>query len=256
MFLVFVDECGYQKNWSSAKNLEAQPVHVAAAVAIKAVNINPVYTSIRKNLQVLDLPHIDATALGTGQEIKAAPVDRGDDFWKDQPELRSRVRQIYLDHGEKCTYIVVAVDKHRHKEKYPYPDDPSNLCLKFLLERVQGHANAHNEHAIVLIDINRREEPEQRNLLAKLLRWGSSGLGISKFYGSLYQWQLEMQNIVEFHFGDSKYSLGLQVADFVARHAYSWWKSGKRPDYPSWSIIEPRLWRYPNHKGWGYKEFP
>jgi hypothetical protein len=65
-----------------------------------------------------------------------------------------------------------------------------------------------------------------------------------------------MSNILEIHFGDSKYSLGLQIANFVARHTYSWWKSGKDENYAGWNYIKPKLWRYPNHDGRGYKEFP
>jgi len=256
MFLVFVDECGYQSNWASPKSINEQPVYVCAAVAIDSGEIASVYASIRNSISSLNLPHTAANALGKGQEIKARSVDRRDDFWGANQALRDQVRRIYLDLPCDAVYFAVSIDKARHKKQYHSPEDPSNLALNFLLERLQGYMGDCNEHAIVFIDANKRAEEAQRGLLAKLLRWGSSGFGVSRFYGTIYQWQLPMSNIQEIHFGDSKYSIGLQVADFVARHTYSWWKRRKDPTYPGWSYIEPRLWKYPNYQGWGYKEFP
>lgn len=256
MFLVFVDECGYQEDWKSPESLKQQPVHVAAAAAIHSDDIEQVYASIRQMVKSLRLPKTDADSLGRGGEIKAAAVDRGDRFWGNNTEHRDQVRRAYMDHASKVTYFIVCIDKVSHKDKYTWPEDPADLALRFLIERVQGFMNEHKENAVVLIDANKREEARQRGYLAKLLRWGSSGFGVSRLYGTLYEWKLDMRNILEIHFGDSKYSLGLQIADFVARHAYSRRKLGKEDSYPGWEYILPRLYKYPNHVGWGYKEFP
>lgn len=256
MLVVFVDECGYVKNWRNPKHIQQQPVHVAAAVAIDSSEVEDVYTSIRKDISSLNLPHTNAAALGKGEEIKAASVDRGEGFWGKNETLRDRARQIYLNHSQNITYILVCVDKAGHKNRYFTPDDPADLAFRLLLERIQGLANEREQKALVLIDANKREEAKQRNLLSWLQLRGSSGFGISRFYGTLFKWKIEMSNILEIHFGDSKYSLGLQVADFLARHAYSWWKSGKDSNHPGWNYIERRLWRYPEHDGWGYKKFP
>lgn len=256
MFLVFIDECGYQKNWKDAKNMQQQPVHVTAAVAVDSKDVSHIYTSIRGKISNLQLPHTNASLIGKGEEIKASAVDRGEGLWGKLSQLRDKVRQSYLDHSGKVTYFVVCIDKVRHKARYPSPIDPADFALKLLFERIQGFLNDHQRQGIVLIDANKREEAAQRSLIARFLRLGSAGFGISKFYGALYQWRLQMANILEVHFGNSKYSIGLQVADFVARHIYSWWKSGKSPRYPGWNYIEQNLWKYPNHNGWGFKEFP
>lgn len=255
MLLVFVDECGYEKKWNKPKSIQQQPLHVVGAIAINSNDLGQVYDTIRNKATKLQLPRTNAHLLGKGEEIKASSIDRGEGFWADNQQLRDAVRTIYLDHNE-VTYLVVCVDKVCHMNKYSYPEDPSDLALRLLLERIQGFSRENNEKALVLIDSNKREEVAQRGKLSWLIRWGSRGFGISRFYGTFYEWKLEMTNILEIHFGDSKYSLGLQIADFVARHTYSWRKNDKRQNYPGWEFIQPRLWRYPNHHGWGYKEFP
>ena len=250
MYFVFTDECGYQKNWKSPKGIQQQPVHVVAAAAISSDDVVQVYDEIRSNVRNLKLPQTDPESLGKGQEIKAASVDRGEGFWGKNQQLRDDVRRIYLDRPQ-VTYFVVCINKARLKVA-----DPADLALRFLLERIQGFARERNEKAFVLIDSNKREEAAQRKGISRLLRWGSTGFGVSRFYSTVYQWELQMGDVFEIHFGDSKYSRGLQIADFVARHSYSWWKNNKDPNYPGWNYIEPKLYRYPYHNGWGYKEFP
>ncbi|QSR84675.1 DUF3800 domain-containing protein [Methylacidimicrobium sp. B4] len=255
MFLVFVDECGYEENWQTESNIRNQPVHVVAAAAIDSNELERIYTKIRSSVRACDLPHTNADLLGMGEEIKAAPLDRGKGFWGKHTKCKNQVRQSYLDHRE-VTYFVVCVDKARHKAKYKEPKDPAYYGLKLFLERVQGFAEDMRIQAFVLIDINKRDEPKQRNEVTNLVLEGSSGQGSDKFYGMIYQWKLKITNVLEIHFVDSKYSLGLQIADFVARCAYSWWKSGEKQDHPGWSLIEHRLYKYPDHRGWGYKEVP
>ncbi len=258
MFLIFIDESGYAKEWSKPDRIKEQPVHVAAAVAIHSNNMYQIYSTIREGIRNLSLPYTRADALGRGKEIKASSVDRGEGWWgkEENQSAREQVRRLYLDYGDDVTYFVACVDKGRHKAAYAIPRDPADLALQFVLERLPKLLGERNEKGVVFIDTNKREEKAQRWRLAKLLRFRSSGYRVSRFYGTIYEWQLDMKDIVEIHFGDSKYSLGLQIADFVARHTYSWWKDNKRLDYPGWSFIEPRLFKHPNYNGWGYKEFP
>jgi hypothetical protein len=255
MYFIFVDECGYQPDWTNEAAINEQPVYVLSAVAVPSENVTQLYDAIRNSVAQLWLPETNAQALGRGEEIKANAVDRGDGFWGKNPSLRDRVRQIYLDQ-QPTTYFVVCVDKALLRDKYPWPRDPAHLGLQFLLERLQGFLNDTHRSGFVLIDANKRLEPELRERSSQLLLEGSWGIAVSKFYGVPYEWHLSMSKILEIHFGYSNSSLGLQIADFVARHAYSWWKSGKLEEYPGWNYIEPRLWRYPHHHGWGYKEFP
>jgi len=255
MYVVFVDESGYEKNWSSSKAIQQQPFYVLAGVAMPSDRIADIYESIRGIIRGLNLPKTNADMLGKGEEIKASSVDKGDGFWQNNPGLRDGVRKGYLDQQD-VTYFVVCIDKQRHEAQYSSPYDPTHLAAQFLFERLQGFLSEKQTSAFVLIDANKREEQEQRSLLTRLLTSGSRGVALSKFYGVFYEWWLQFTHIVEVQFGNSKHSLGLQIADFAARHAYSWRKSDKDPSYPGWDLIEPRLYRYPSYQGWGYKEFP
>lgn len=255
MYFIFVDECGYQPDWKIETAIEEQPVYVLSAVAVPSGNVAQLYEAIRNSVAQLGLPGTNAKSLGRVEEIKANAVDRGDGFWGKNPSLRDQVRQIYLDQ-QATTYFVVCVDKARHRDRYPSPRDPAHLAFQFLLERLQGFLNENDESGFVLIDANKRLEPELRERSSQLLLEGSWGIAVSRLYESTYEWHLDMSKILEIHFGDSKYSLGLQIADFLARHAYSWWKSGKSKGYPGWNYIEPKLYCSPNYHGWGYKEFP
>lgn len=255
MYLIFVDESGYAENWAKDSEIQKQPFYILSAVAIPTAQIDSVYSRICQSIKELRLPHLNADRLGHGEEIKASSVDRGEDFWKD-PELRNRVRELYLNHEEDVIYFLVCVDKKRHKAQYTSPEDPSRLALQYLLERLQKFLKRKNMYGFVLIDANKREEAKQKEHIGRLLTEHSGGIAYSKLHGTSYEWSLEFTNILEIHFGDSKHSLGLQIADFVARHAYSWCKRGKHKRYPGWDLIEPRLDGYPDYWGWGYKEFP
>lgn len=255
MFLVFVDECGYSANWR--KEISKQPFHVTAAVAVPSNDLHDLYNRLRTRLQKLTLPHTNVDALGKGEEIKAAAVDRGEGFWGKNQQLRDVVRMAYLDQSSSIVYFAVCIDKSRHLREYGgIAEDPTDLALKYLLERIQGFLNEHNEQGFVLIDANKREEQKQRSYFSRLLKYGSGGYAVSRWWGTIYSWRLNMERIMEIQFGDSKYSLGLQIADFVARHVYSWRKSNTNSNYPGWEEIEQRLYKYPNYQGWGYKEFP
>ncbi|MBX6349949.1 MAG: DUF3800 domain-containing protein [Clostridia bacterium] len=255
MYLVFIDECGYARNWRNRQAIQQQPFYVLAGVAMHFDRIADIYESIRKSIRGLNLPKTEADMLGRGEEIKASLVDKGDGFWRHNPRLRNGIRKGYLNHQD-VTYFVVCINKQRHKAQYSSPDDPTDLAVKFLFERLQGFLDEKQTFALVLIDANKREEQKQRTWIEGLLAAGSSGIALSKFYGIFYHWSIQFKRIVEVHFGDSKDSLGLQIADFVARHAYSWRNSDRDASYPGWDLIEPRLYKYPNHGGWGYKEFP
>ena len=92
---------------------------------------------------------------------------------------------------------MVCINKDRHFNQYSDPEDPAILSLKLLVERIQGFAKDQNEQVFVLVDINRQEEAKQRNWLSRLLQRGSSGLG--RLYGTVYEWKLQLKNVIEVH---------------------------------------------------------
>jgi hypothetical protein len=255
MYLIFVDETGYTPGWPDVnlRTLIEQPLYVVSGVAIKENSIKSVYDSIINKLEQLNITGIDISKLGKGEEIKAKEVDRGDGIWRHYSDLRNEVRKIYMDH-DNVIYFVVCIDKKRLITQYTEPENPEYLALRFLLERVQGLLKEQNELGLIVIDLNTQIEQDQRKFVSELLIEGSQVI-LSKFL----ELRIQLSNIIEFYFCDSKYSLGLQIADFVARHTYSWGKNGKDPNYPGWCYIEKRLYIPPtktSYIGWGYKEFP
>lgn len=253
-YLIFVDECGYSHNWMDEKNIEQQPFYVLSAVAIASSRVKDIYENIRKATYFL-IQNDDAWLLGHGSEIKAKEVDRGEGIWGQNPHLRKEIRKIFLDLPE-TTFFVIIIDKKKHKVTYKDPKNPYELAFQFLFERVEGFLNDKNQYGLILIDLNKREEDAQKNTAAQLILQGSHGISWRNFYGQVYEWRLPINKIIELHFGDSRYSIGLQIADFVARISYSYLKNGRNPNYPGWSYIEQRLYKYPNHIGWGLKIFP
>jgi hypothetical protein len=197
MYLIFVDECGYQKNWPDEQAARDQPFHVVSGVVVRSSHLSAIYTSIRSAVAQLGLPETEPEALGKGQEIKASWIDKGQGFWRENPFLRGKVREIYLNlDQDKVTYFLVCIDKKAHMEHYAVPKDPSKLALQYLLERLQKFLQEMGDNGYVLIDLNRGQETEQREFLAELHRDGSSGI-VMGFYGDIYEWKLEMNNIVE-----------------------------------------------------------
>jgi hypothetical protein len=252
MYLIFVDEVGYTPGWPDV-NLSEQPMYVVSGVVIKENSIKSVYDSIINKLKQLNITGIDISKLGKGEEIKAKEVDRGDGIWRLHSDLRDEVRKIYIDH-DNVIYFAVCIDKERLIKQYNEPENPEYLALRFLLERVQGLLKEQNELGLIVIDLNTQIEQDQRKFVSDLLIEGSQ-VKISNFL----EFRLQLDRIIEFYFCDSKNSLGLQIADFVARHTYSWRKKGNNPNYPGWCYIEKRLYKPPtktSYIGWGYKEFP
>ena len=256
MYIVYIDECGFSLNWK--KGLSEQPFYVLAAVAIPIANLRDMYEDIRRDLSALEIPGLDERMIGIGQEIKAKDVDRGDNYWQLHDEHRHAVRELYLGVVSKCsgTAFIVIVDKKEHFSKYAYPEEPDILALQFLFERLQGFLEAIDSFAICTFDKTPREE-ELLSHAEELIKYGSHITYWSNFYGIFIEKNLKLSRIFEFQMQDSKYSLGLQVADFFARHTYSWRKSGKDNSYPGWALIRKTLYERDGRvEGWGYKEFP
>lgn len=275
MYLIYMDESGYTQNWHNEKSLEEQPVYVLAGVAINSELISELYKNIRERVNELG---IDIKDLGFGGEIKACDVDRGDGVFR-RSEFRDPTRKIYLDHENEATYFVIFIDKENHKKTYSKPYEPTILSFHFLLERIQHFLNSNNQSGLIIMDRNDTDdkikiklrellrngsqviatkliyEPKFITKLNEVLKKVSKGIATNPIYET-FEWKLKIDRILEIAFGDSKFSLGLQIADFVARHSYSYWKNSKDINYPGWNYIEKRLYNYPNHNGWGYKEFP
>jgi len=256
MYVVYMDECGFSFNWK--EDIGEQPFYVLSAVAIPVKNVRLAYEDVRQSLGNLGIPGLDPHSVGWGEEIKAKELDRGEGYWSKNELHRQQIRELFL--SIPCKYsgvsFIVVINKQRHIEKYVNPEDPDKLAIQFVLERLQGFLESENDVAICLFDKTKRESLI-RNTVTELIKDGSWITYWSDFYQMFITKQLLISRILEFHMADSGYSIGLQVADFFARHAYSWRKNNKDPHYPGWELIKQSLYTHDGKvNGWGYKEFP
>lgn len=253
---IFIDECGFARNWTT--QLDEQPYYVLAAVCIRGSRLPDAYNDLQRRISDLGLPFSDA-ALGRGFEIPAKDVDRGRGYWDENPEDRCAVRDIMLGSLAPYagTYLVMVVDKKNLWERYESSRDPYRLALQFLFERLQTLLEERETYGLCIYDENSPYEKLLNATARDLLVSGSQINYWSPVYGDFVSKTLCINRIIEFHMGRSENSIGLQVADFVARYTYSWRKAGKDPDYPGWKLIEQSLYRKDGKlKGFGYKEFP
>lgn len=256
MHIVYIDESGFALDWQAS--IQDQPFYVLAAIAIPVTNLRTMYENVRQGLNDLDLPGINARLIGLGEEMKAKDLDSGSGYWRGHEEHRGAVRDLMLSVPKSCSgcAFLIIVDKAKHLRKYTSPDEPDTLALKFLFERIQAFLEEKDSFAICIFDRNKREQAlltAAKNLILD----GSFVSYWSPFYKTYIERILPLERILEFHTEDSRYSLGLQVADFYARISYSWRKNGKKADYPGWALIREQLYtRGSRVTGWGYKEFP
>jgi len=255
MYAVFIDEAGFSWNWK--EEVDQQPFYVLSAVMLPMDKLASTYNALRERVNELKIPGLDSQKLGRGIEIKAKDVDSGQGYWHNNEEHRNQVRDLFLsapsEHGGNA--IVVVVDKQAHIQKYVDPQEPHDLALQFLFERLQSYLEEKNSECICFFDRTTRDE-FLINSATKLTMRGSHITYWSQFYSNYVEKWLPIPRILEFYIQDSKYSLGIQIADFFARYTYSKRKSG-RDDYSGWDLIEQSLYKRDGKlKGFGYKEFP
>lgn len=256
MYLVYMDESGYvPRNWSSKEALDQQPFYVAAAVLIEAEKLFEIYKHIQDKLTTSGAlePKV-CSLLGKGVEVKASWVERGEKVFQNvSEEKRREIAEVYLDVN--ATYIAAVIDKVKHKERYAHPDEPHDMAMQFVIERIAYFLKDKKASAILFIDQNSSEEESQKANLNAWFKRGISGTRRDDLGMGEEVWSVQIEDVKEVHFGDSKYSMGLQIADFLARAIYSY-ERGKSFFKPLWQTIETRFRDYPNHFGRGFKRFP
>lgn len=145
------------------------------------------------------------------------------------------------------TIIAVVIDKVRLKERYPHPDDPYSLCLRFGLERVRMHLNKTGHRGMVarLQAESRGEREDQR------LRASFNAFRRGDYLGApLERVELEFAGKHEGH-------AGMEIADLVANPIARYVLRRPQPLIP-FEVIEPKLDRnrWGQTAGRGLKVFP
>lgn len=257
MYVAYLDESGYQYNWDA--NIHDQPFYVLSVVCLPADRLSDAYTAARLMVQEAGAATTISGVLGKGTEIKASDIARGLGPWKDNTPARNAVREGYLSIPSAYggTVIVVVVDKQAHKDKYPHPNNPYLLALRYGMERLEWVLRRNDSYAICIYDQNTRLQADINTETAALLAQGSRIQYVSDFYRDEVVYNHEIEHVLELAHGDSKNSIGLQLADFFATMTYQYFKGGCQPSCDWWRTLKAQLDRKNGAlKGYGLKLVP
>lgn len=251
MELIYLDESGYTFNW--IKDVESQPFYVLSAVSIPVNSYPKSIDELKAALELAGYPH--AHELGKNFEIKAKEIARGEGAWGANEGLRNSVRDLMLKYPSQNqgAAIVSVVNKKALVGQYSKPDNPYELALKYLCERLQRYLVNKNTKGLIVYDRNKREEVGFLDQMSSLVKKGSFikydmfDPRTDKFY--------QIDRILEFFLSDSKHSIGIQVADFFATMTYHYHKTGSPPDCGWWRTLKGSLYQSGTNL-YGYKIFP
>ncbi|MGI8906807.1 MAG: DUF3800 domain-containing protein [Candidatus Sumerlaeaceae bacterium] len=226
MEMIYLDESGYCFDWKT--NHEEQPYYVLSAVCISADKLDGCSMQLRQEVADLKVPGANPP-LGRGFEIKAKLIEQGSGHWNKNPVDRQKIRKAMLTTASTfgARSILVVVDKPLLLSTYrDYARDPYLLAYTMMLERIQKFLERNGQLGVIVYDHNQRIATELNNTAADLATNGSN-IQYLDFYTNLPSTtQLKIDRIVEFTFSDSKYSVGLQIADYFATRTSSLMKKG------------------------------
>lgn len=261
MQLVFIDESGYQSNWK--ETYDKQPYFVMSAVCLPADNISSGYDEIRRSIGRIPFPSNDLLPLGRGFELKAKSIAQGGGWWGKNGDAREAVREIFLSSPTKFDgiAIVVVVDKEAHFKKYRDPIDPLTLSLRYIFERIEWYLRRFDDQCICIYDQNKKEDDHLYRQVAEMTAGGSVVQYFSSYYYQMIKYIHTIDRILELEMGNSKNSIGLQIADYFATMAYQYFKQSCPKPCDWWLMLTSQLDRKEGDSkgkllGYGLKLFP
>lgn len=143
------------------------------------------------------------------------------------------------------------INKWKHILKYRYPDDPYDLCLEFVLERLMFDLGANDTCYLILESRGKKEDCFLLNKIKALIDFGNGLNNASKF-----------SKIKGVYFNpkwchaekDLKSYWELELADLSAYPIHKFLSYGHKD--PAYEILEKKICGYPHTKGRGLKSFP
>ncbi|NRA48535.1 MAG: DUF3800 domain-containing protein [Phaeodactylibacter sp.] len=243
MKLIYIDESGYSQNWQ--KDLDKQRYLALAGVVLCADCYSYACQELRANIQALNLPKtLYPHPIGLGSEIKASSIAKGKDWWHKNTETRNRVRDLMLSFPDKADgeVILVIIDKKALNERYANPHNPVDMAMRYLFERIQWLLTEEEEAGICFHDQDKTRDDYLYQHSMRLIREGSTFEYYNFYEHTVEDAQFYMDRIVELHMGNSKNSIGLQVADFYARCGRDYFRSSDRSKCTWWKVLRSNLY--------------
>ena len=143
------------------------------------------------------------------------------------------------------------IDKWKHVKKYRYPDDPYDLCLEFIFERLMFDFGVNDSCYIILESRGKKEDKELLNKIKALIDYGNGLNSASKFsrIKGVYfnpKW-CQSEN-------EQKSYWELELADLCAFPIHKYLSYNHKD--AAFDVLEPKICGYPRIKGKGLKSFP
>lgn len=149
------------------------------------------------------------------------------------------------------TLFSANIDKWKHVNHYSYPDNPYNLCLDFVLERLMWQMSSTENCYIILESRGRKEDKVLLNKIKYLLDNGNNYNPASNFsnIAGVYF------NPKWCHVSNDKMSYWeLELADLCAFPIHKYLAYGTEDE--AFKVLKPKIFGYPNITGKGLKTFP
>jgi hypothetical protein len=193
VLLTYVDE-SYSKDFYFIAGLA---VHHEAARSLESALKDVVGRAVRE--------------LGIGalrSELHGHPLFHGEDQWvKAKPRQRIAVYNWAFEAiaAHDVRIFLRGVNSRNLRARYAHPDDPHDVCLQHLLERVDMYATSTDQAALIIADELHEHDRRRRNL-TDFKDFGTPGYLSSR-----------LPRIIDtIHFAPSHHSRLIQAADLVA----------------------------------------
>jgi hypothetical protein len=221
MWVAFIDESGFTKNW--AKDIEQQPYFIYSALLIESSCVNSFKEEVNNRLNQSGEKPFGEKQIGRNFEIKGTKVIKE---YIRKPEYANKKNidsiKIFIDSGEfyhqydLCQFINIIINKRRLASKYIRCYNPYDLAFYFLLERIEHLMRNLNDHCILICDFNHLNEKDTTKLIEMVFECGKFFNRSEGIPTSSIQFLNSFDHILEISFTQSHLSLGVVIADSAA----------------------------------------
>lgn len=240
-YLIFLDESGFTNGPDWKSNINNQPYYVLSAVAVLFDN----YSSICKYLRdcVNSILSCDFQ-LGYGKEIKCGEIFKHQNMCEDKYSNSEKIIDTFLNVPKKfkCKVISVVINKQGYLKDYSRSQEitPWLFAITLMYERIEymlGNMFDDEYFCICNYDFSGFWQEIYQHSDSLFIK-GSKIYYRNYKSESLLTTEQPITRILEVTFGNSKNSIGLQVADFFSHTIYEYFKDPLCMPKSRWDLIQ------------------
>ncbi len=151
--------------------------------------------------------------------------------------------------GFEFTVIAAAINKLNHINQYKNPENPYNLCFRFILERAVMYLGRNTDNMILRVESREGHNDKQLAVVYENFR--------QKGFSEFIKPDEIQRKLVDLSFNQkSQNVIGHQIADLVV-YPIGRWVLDKTKENKPFTVIEPKFHRKNNiYLNYGLKIFP